>query len=184
MPDIGCVLMYGGEGDQTDPVRNPVEDHQCIAFGCPDPDGTLLGGGGLVRILHRRTLLVPVGAEHAAIAALRFHGDTTRATLVEVDAVVGGHRLRRIVVTGRARDRRNKLSHSLGSSLPYQLPSLGGLHAAHEQWDKPRQTLWFRLSETLDFRRPASQSQLVTLACPRIGRQPFGCGQSRRPSMP
>ena len=131
MPDIGCVLMYGGEGDQTDPVRNPVEDHQCIAFGCPDPDGTLLGGGGLVRILHRRTLLVPVGAEHAAIAALRFHGDTTRATLVEVDAVVGGHRLRRIVVTGRARDRRNKLSHSLGSSLPYQLPSLAARGESH-----------------------------------------------------
>jgi len=51
--------MYGGEGDQTDPVRNPVEDRQCIAFGCPDPDATLLGGGGLVRILHRRALLVP-----------------------------------------------------------------------------------------------------------------------------
>ena len=93
-----CEKWYGGEDDQTDPRRNPVEDHQCIAFGCPDPDTTLLGGGGLVRILHRRTLLVPVGAEHAAITALRFHGDTARAALVEVDAVVGGHRLTRIVV--------------------------------------------------------------------------------------
>ena len=69
-----------------------------------------------LRILHHRALRVRVGAEHATIARLPFHGNATRSTLVEVEIVVGGHRLRRIVVTGRARDRRNKLSHVPGLS--------------------------------------------------------------------
>ena len=154
--------MYGGEGDRTDPVRNPVEDHQCIAFGCPDPDATLLGGGGLVRILHRRTLLVRVGAEHAAIAPLRLHRDATRSTLVEVDAIFGGHRLSRIVVTGRARDRRNKLSHSRGSSSLSNSPTLEDYTPPTDSGTDPRQTLQFR--PLFDSQRAASDVSRLQLA--------------------